>query len=820
MDTQSITLALLVPAPADNSPLHTLLSDAFTLKFHTNPDCFEHQQFDFALIDARLWRDTFAALPCAVLVDTPDAIPDEAPEFVLHDTITPGIIKRIVKNGLARRRLEQREHHFEQIVDATTDGMLVISPRGEVLYCNQSGRSLLEHPVNHLGMTGSSWVSGDQLVIETRDPNGEMLVAEILVTDFTWEERPALLITIHNITRSYSAEQQSTLLARVIEESQHLIALTDIDETITYINDAGIHLLGLSDRQQVIGKKLSDLPTPQASAWIQQEVLPTVLEKGSWRGEQAVRRPDGSVIDVDQSMVLLRAVDGSPLGIATHITDITARRSAEKVLVNLNEHLQDIVAERVGEISAIINGIPDYIYVISSHENRVVYCNHRFARIFGLTPENVNNRSIVDLFGAEMGVYFIEQNRSVFESGQIQHYEETIEIEGELRQFDTYKVPLRRTNGEIYALVGTSRDISELVQAQRAVTESEIRMRTLIQQLPAAFVGLFDLNLRLILAGGQTLENMPESDVIGKSIAEVFGQEADPLIRLYQRALAGEVAESEIEWQERVYIARTAPVRGVSGEIIGGMAISQEITERKRAEDSLKTALAREREINELRSRLISMLSHDFRTPIAVILSAIGMLNKYGARMSPEQAKDRFQAIQSAATELHSMVDDAIAVGRGDSAGFPYHPAPFNLLEMVEEILHEMQMTSQHHIILQYHCTSRTLIADHHLIRMILTNLISNAMKYSPQHSSIAVTLSNSDTMLTIHVADQGIGIPEADQKYLFTMFWRGSNVSNVRGNGIGLSIVNQAVKSHGGEIEFKSVVGQGTTFTIHLPIS
>lgn len=241
---------------------------------------------------------------------------------------------------------------------------------------------------------------------------------------------------------------------------------------------------------------------------------------------------------------------------------------------------------------------------------------------------------------------------------------------------------------------------------------------------------------------------------------------------------------------------------------------------RHRAEERIRQALDKEKEISELKSQFISIASHEFRTPLATINSSNDLLQRY-CRDSMDAKKDKhFYQIQTSVDQMIQLLDDVLVIGKADAGKLEFKPAPLNLLEFCRHLIEELQLNAgrQHTISFTSHGDCTHVCMDENLLRRILTNLISNGIKYSPQGGKVIFELTCKDQIVAFDIHDQGIGIPGDSQKELFTPFYRAANASKIKGTGLGLSIVKRCVDLHHGEISVKSKVGLGTTFRVTLP--
>ncbi len=247
-----------------------------------------------------------------------------------------------------------------------------------------------------------------------------------------------------------------------------------------------------------------------------------------------------------------------------------------------------------------------------------------------------------------------------------------------------------------------------------------------------------------------------------------------------------------------------------------------EIIERQRLEEELRNALMKEKELSDLKSNIISVVSHEYRTPLATILSSSELLEHYSHKWSEDKRQLHFHRIQSSVHHLTQLVSDVLTISKAEVGKLEFCPSPLDLVTLCQELLEELQPTlkNQHSITFNTQGVCRSACFDEKLLRQVLTNLLSNAIKYSPEGGDIQLNLVWQQDSVTLYIQDGGIGIPKEDQSQLFDAFYRSSNVGTIAGTGLGLAIVKRCVDLHGGEIAVKSEVGVGTTFTITLPLN
>lgn len=257
-------------------------------------------------------------------------------------------------------------------------------------------------------------------------------------------------------------------------------------------------------------------------------------------------------------------------------------------------------------------------------------------------------------------------------------------------------------------------------------------------------------------------------------------------------------------------------------EIIGTSGTLNNITDRKMAEKETEEALKSARELNELKSRFISMVSHEFRTPLAAILSTSELLDIYWDRWTEIDREKHFGKIKKSIKNLIDMLNDVSEINKAESGRIIVSPEILNVNNLLEEIIEELKATHKNHPAV--HFTKSTgnpeIYTDHKLLRQIIINLVSNAMKYTPGSKNIFIDAQNDAAQFKLTVRDEGIGIPIEDQAHVFEPFTRSGNTDKIKGTGLGLSILKKAVELLEGEITFNSRINEGSEFLLKIPLN
>jgi PAS domain S-box-containing protein len=247
-----------------------------------------------------------------------------------------------------------------------------------------------------------------------------------------------------------------------------------------------------------------------------------------------------------------------------------------------------------------------------------------------------------------------------------------------------------------------------------------------------------------------------------------------------------------------------------------------DITQRKQAEAELLRTLAREKELGQLRSNFVSMVSHEFRTPLGIIQSSAEILEDYLDRLEPAEREDHLRSIRKNTCRMADLMEEVLLIGSFDAGRMEFKPTSLDLRTFVHRLVGEVQSTTGHKCPIKL-CLGEIpaeIQADERLLRHIFINLLTNAVKYSYSAQEIRFEIVSNGEQLICSIRDRGIGIPKVDQEWLFNAFHRGHNVGDRAGSGLGLVIVRRCVDVYGGEIKIDSESDRGTTVTIRLPIS
>lgn len=249
------------------------------------------------------------------------------------------------------------------------------------------------------------------------------------------------------------------------------------------------------------------------------------------------------------------------------------------------------------------------------------------------------------------------------------------------------------------------------------------------------------------------------------------------------------------------------------------MVLEEALQSLEQTRQELSTALEHEKELNALKSRFISMASHEFRTPLATILSSLSLIKNYMETKDTEKQLKHIDRMKSAISHLTDLLEDTLSIGKIEEGKIQFTPEKILIDEFSSMLVQEMQLIAKIGQVINYsHNGHSEVVNDRKVLKRIMLNLISNAIKFSKENTEVCVSTTTNDKSFILIVKDEGMGISEQDQERLFERFFRTENAFNIQGTGLGLNIVAKYIELLNGTIDVKSKINEGSVFTVNLP--
>ncbi len=464
--------------------------------------------------------------------------------------------------------------------------------------------------------------------------------------------------------------------------------------------------------------------------------------------------------------------------------------------------------------------------IVIAQDGRIRYANPQTSRLSGYLPEELDSKPFLDFVYPEdkplVADNYLKRLRG--EQAAASYDFRIIDKASQVRWLNINAVTLEWEGRP--ATLNFLTDITETKALQQDLQRNLAEREALLQ---SALVGIsFAVNRRLTwvnetyarmlgyrreeLVGQLSLLHYPD-----ESSYEAFGASAYPVLA------SGKPFESEQQMRRKDGSLIWVHLYGIAVDPAdlgrGSIWTNVDITERRRAEEEVRRALTKERELNELKSRFVAMTSHEFRTPLATILSSTELLDRHHERLSADERQSILRRIAAGVDRMARMLDNVLTIGRAETEAMDFSPAPLDLPALCRQLVDEARAGAERDIRFEFSGEQATVDMDEKLLRHALGNLLSNAVKYSPQDSRVTFNARVAEAAAAFEIEDQGIGIPQQDHERLFEAFHRARNVGNISGTGLGLAIVKKSVELHGGSITFASEAGRGTRFTVILPL-
>ena len=676
--------------------------------------------------------------------------------------------------------------------------------------------------------------------------DGREVPVEVSATAMPMDGKSIHVVIARDISERKNAERELLELARVLErrvtertaafstsEARFRALVEHAPEAIVVFDgDTGRFLFGNEHACRLYGvpmKKLAEL-TPaevsppfqadgRSSAELAREKMAEALAGGMPVFERIHRQqPDGRLIPTEVRLLRLPA-EGQNL-IRASIIDNTPRKRAERALRESEENFR-----------ALFEGSSQG--VVLHDEDRILAVNSAAVKILGCeSPEQLldkHPRALAPPFqpGGESsdvmaGRYIAEcmaQGSIRFEWMACTPAGREIPLEIALTRVEWSGRPV------IQAFIT---DIAERKRAQTALAESEARFSVAFHASPVFISILGFSDGRYVLANDVFLNwlGYPREEVIGRTCDELGLWKNRAEFEAVWRDLNkfGSIRQRECNWLNRRGELFTVLV---STEIITIndtphiLSMALDITQRKRAEVELLKTLEREKELSQLKSNFVSMVSHEFRTPLGIIQSSSELLRDFYQKMKPEERAEQLESIARNTRRMAGMMEEILILSRLDAGKLDCHPVSMDFPAFCRRVVDEILSATLRRCPIKLSVSSSlpAAAADERILSHIFTNLLSNAVKYSEAGAIVRFSIRRKGPDAVCAISDDGIGISEEDQARLFTAFHRGANVGNRSGTGLGLVLVKRCVELHHGHVQVRSALGQGTTVAIKLPV-
>jgi PAS domain S-box-containing protein len=398
-----------------------------------------------------------------------------------------------------------------------------------------------------------------------------------------------------------------------------------------------------------------------------------------------------------------------------------------------------------------------------------------------------------------------------------------IRPDGTIRYCQIRSEPAFDHAGKLVRLDGTLLDVTERVEIEQALRDLTDRLELALR---SGNIGIWEWSQATSFTGDARMRQLLDIEDGEDLSSTIFPEDWQRLGTHFSAALQDD-QKIEVEFRVRLDLnaVRYLKAYGIiqrsiqhpNSRVIG---VAFDVTDNKQIEQVLRQALEKEKELSELKTSFVSMVSHEFRNPLAIMMAAVETLSAYRAKLTDAQIDQRLERVRQQIHFLRDMIDDVLQMSRIESGRITPNPAWVDLDALTQAVIHDFRGIPDLMCDIQYCCGDGPILLylDERLMGQVISNLLSNALKYTPAGKRITVSLQAKDDEAILCVQDDGIGIPPEDMEHLFEPFHRATNVGAIGGTGLGLPIVKKLVNLHGGYVDVHSEEGAGSAFRVYLP--
>ena len=620
-------------------------------------------------------------------------------------------------------------------------------------------------------------------------------------------------------------EKNNEIFSLIAEAIPEGILVVNSDQVIVTVNEHGARLFGYS-KDELTGMPLEVL-VPGTLRSVHRNYV-----AGYYESTERRRMAEG------RKLFGLRK-DGSqfPVEIGLNPFDLNGKTYVLALVIDISkrQEIEENQKIRTAALEAAFNGI--LITDAQQKDNPVIYCNPMFEKITGYSCAEVLGKNPRFLHNQGEDQEEVSKMTRAIRSGkecrvQVRNYRK----DGTLFWNEVSITPIKNAEGEITHWVGIQNDIT-----QRKKTEEEIAHLAKIFDESLNEIYVFDAEtLRFINVNpgatektGYTAEELKQLtpvDLKPEFTEASFRKLIAPLIRDKHKKIQFETIHQRKDgstYPVDVHVqASTIDNRDICAAIILDISDKKDYTQKleKTVEQrtaELQVALEKEKELNELKTKFLSMVSHEFKTPLSGILSSAMLVGKYTREDQQDKREKHLKTITNGVHHLTNILNDFLSLERLEKGKEVYRLTEFSLSKLLNEVVYNanMMLKTGQKINYPQNIDDIEIIQDEKIIALALSNLLYNSIKYSPENTTIDIEVAYHGGKIIFRIRDQGVGIPEKDQKHIFERYFRAENVILTQGTGIGLNIIRAHLENLNGRIYFESEENTGSTFTIELPV-
>ncbi|QIN79664.1 PAS domain S-box protein [Rubrobacter marinus] len=699
------------------------------------------------------------------------------------------------------------------------------------IFCDEDREAAAEHVADCLRNPGriSQWE-----IRKVRKDGSVMWVRENARAVPDPDGRTVVLVNCEDVTERKEAEALLLRQGAAMETAANGIAILDADGTFTYANDAHARVYGYDGAAALVGRKTwRNLYDEDELSRFDEHVMPAIGRQGHWRGEAVGKRRDGSSFPQELSVSLL---EGG--GFVCIVQDVTKRKEAEAEIRRLNEELEGRVRERTAQLRAsearlraLFAAMTDVILVLDA-EGRYLEIAPTNPSLLYRPPEETIGRTLHELFPKEQADAFAERIRAALRTRQTVRVEYSLPIGDQEVWFDGTVSPMQEDK-----VLFVARDVTERRRAEEAVRRSEERHRALVDTAPDAIITMTtDGLIRSFNSGAERIFGYGAEEAVGQPLRLLMPERyREP----HERGVRRHVKTGERRIVGRGAIELTGLRKGGEkfplelslasmgeGDDALFTGILRDVTDRKRAEEELKSYARKLARSNRELQDFAYVASHDLQEPLRKVRTFGDRLRTKYAAVLDGRALDYLDRMEGATARMQALIDDLLVLSRVTTRARPF--APVDLGGVAREVLSDLEARIEQ-------AGGRVEVgelpvveADRMQMRQLFQNLVSNALKFHRPGEPPLVRVRGSlvderdergAALCRLVVEDEGIGFEEEHAERIFAPFERLHGRGSYEGTGMGLAICRKVVERHGGKITATGNPERGAAFVVTLPV-
>ncbi len=673
--------------------------------------------------------------------------------------------------------------------------------------------------------------------IAEKNENGKITCCRSVVRDLTGEKKA---LELQRLNAALKKEKEKA--EQYLQLSGVFFIALDMAGNISMINKAGCKILGCSNynnkgESDLLGINFFDqfiIKSEQKERKAYFNKLIKDPESQPTQTQNTIVTTNGEERMISWNNTVLKDSEGIVSGVLSSGEDITEKRLAELAVIE-SEKMFRTLFETASESILLFND-----------EGKVVAANNIASKVFGYDNKEFIDKNLEEFIPSRFAKNHSKHHKAYLKNPESRTMGGGGDIFALKKDGEEFPVEISlsniKNNNESLTMalitdITKQKAAKEKLEKLNLELEQKVEERTLelkdsqriykmiAQNFPNGYISVLDKEFNYVFVDGMDISKRggkPEEFLGTNFIQRLTRNHKEDVTTKLTQVFKGKDKSFELRMDGKEYLVNAVGLSDDKNRINQILLVTQNIGRLKKAEHEIKKSLEQEQNLNELKTRFVSMASHEFRTPLTAIMNSITLLSKYvGTRDKEAKQLRHVSRIKTSIHQLTSILNDFLSLDKLETGMIEIHPSPFNILEFSLVLVDNIRGAAKKgQVILYEHTGELDVIMDKQLLKNILNNLLSNAVKYSPENGEIKLETNLDGENLTAYIRDNGIGIPLDEQDKIFDRFFRTRDAINVQGTGLGLNIVKKYVEMAKGDITVKSEYHKGTEFKITLPLS